>query len=111
MVNSFQFSGLAYLDLFRFCFLSFGQCHPQNSILIGSSDLTWIHTGRQRDAPSKCADVALSALSCFAVIALALTLTADRQRPVMQRNLDDILTHPGQFDDRDKMVATLVKVE
>jgi hypothetical protein len=70
-----------------------------------------IHTGRQRDAAAECADVALSALSRFAVVALAFALAANRQRPVMQRNVDVFLAHSGQLDHGLEMVATLVKIE
>src|SRR5690242_16250440 len=96
IINSFQFSHLAYLDLFWFCFLRFGQCHLENSILVSGSDLTGIDAGRQRDAPAEGTDVALSPLSRFTVvIVLAFALAADRQRPVMQRNVDVFLTHSG----------------
>src|SRR5205807_5454483 len=98
-------------DLFRFCFLSFGQCHLENSILVGGTHLTGIDTGRQRDAAAECADVALSALSRFAVVALALALAADCERPVMQRNVGVFLTHSGQRDDGHEMFAALIEIE
>ena len=65
----------------------------------------------QRNAAAECADVALSALSGFAVVAFVFALAADRQRPVMQRNVDVFLAHSGQLDDGHEMVATLVKIE
>src|SRR5262249_48124263 len=108
---SFQFSWLAHLDLFRFCFLSFGQCYLENSILVGCTDLTGIHTGGERDAAAECTDVALSALSRLTVAAFAFSLAADRQRPVIQGNVDDFLAHSGQLDHSHEMVATLVKIE
>src|SRR6059058_2005546 len=57
------------------------------------------------NATAECPDVALTALSCFTVGALAFTLAADRQRPIMQRNINFFLTHAGQLDDGDHIVA------
>src|SRR5215211_1140726 len=104
---------LAHLDLFRFCFLGFGQCHLENSILIGGTDPAGVHTCREGNAAAECADIALTALSCFSVVALAFALAfaANRQRAIVQRNIDIFLTHSGQLDDGHKMIAAVVKIE
>src|SRR5687767_8115934 len=84
----------------------------QQTILVAGLDVFCIDRGRQGDASLELSEVTLAPEAfAFLLLALLFAFATDRQRAVMQGDIDLLFFHAGQFDVHHEVVFLVVDIE